>query len=324
MPSKKVVLLTNREDITADYVVLELQKKSIPFYRFNTEDFPLSIQLSWEISLDTSNGVLIVPDEEIEFSEIQSIWYRRPVVPTFDSLKLEQGVKEFCIKESYYGIEGIWSTLDCFWVSNPMNIRRAESKPYQLKIASKLGFQIPRTLISNSLSDISAFVKDSGERIIIKPVRTGVIKGRDSESIIFTNEVSALELCKLKESIPIPSIYQEKISKKYDMRVTVIGDKVFPTEIHSQDFIDSSIDWRRGENPNIVQQKHKLPVDIEAKCVELVKELGLEFAAIDLIMTPDNKYIFLEINPNGQWAWIEERTGYNLTETFVNLLCSNY
>lgn len=322
MTSKKVVLLTNREDITADYVVLELQKRDISFYRFNTEDFPLRVQLSWTIFADSFNGLLTNPDGEIELSEIKSVWYRRPSVPTFDSLELEQGIKDFCVKESYYGLEGIWSTLDCFWISNPINIRRSENKPYQLKIASELGFQIPRTLISNKPTDITAFFKDSGENIIIKPVRTGIIKRRDSESIVFTNEVSASALSKLKDSIPIPSIYQEKIPKKYDIRVTVIGDMVFPTEIHSQEFQDSSTDWRRGENPQIVQQKHKLPADLEEKCISLVKKLGLEFAAIDLVMTPGNNYVFLEINPNGQWAWIEERTGYKLTEALVNLLCS--
>lgn len=313
-----IILLTNREDLTADYVVLELRKRKIDFFRFNTEDFPLKVKLSLDYS---NNNFFQTQNQTIPLSEIKSVWYRRPVLPNFSKINLEAGVKEFCIKESFATLEGVWPLLNCLWVSDPINIRKAEVKPFQLKIASAIGFKIPNTLISNNSDLIKNFYLENNKNIIIKPVKTSVIKKRNNENIIFTSSIANFQIEKIKTCIQIPSIFQEKLTKKYDIRVTVIGENVFPVEIHSQNYEDSCIDWRKGENPNIAHMMHKLPKDIIAQCLLLNKTLGLQFSAIDLVLTPDGEYYFLEINPNGQWAWIEERTGYNLTESLVDMLC---
>lgn len=116
-----------------------------------------------------------------------------------------------------------------------------------------------------------------------------------------------------------PVIFQEKIDKKCDIRVTVIGQQIFAAEImasHSK-FI---LDWRASEIEKLEYRVHKLPGTIEAKCLSLVKELGLTFGAIDLALTDKGDYFFFEINPNGQWAWIEPKTQLPLTGTLVDLL----
>lgn len=313
-----IILLTNREDITADYVVLELRRRKVDFFRFNTEDFPLKVTLS----LNYSDGSFFqTTNRTIPLSDIQSIWYRRPVLPDFSTIKLEAGVEEFCTKESFAALEGTWPLLDCMWVSNPFNIRKAEIKPFQLKTASEIGLKTPKTLVSNNPEIIKNFYLENNKKVIIKPIKTSLVKSHEKENIIFTSSVESFHIDKINTCIQIPSIYQEKLLKKYDLRVTVIGKHVFPVEIHSQDYQASSIDWRKGENPKIAHMKHELPKEVTAKCLQLNQILGLEFSAIDFVLTPDGEYYFLEINPNGQWAWIEERTGYNLTESLVDLLC---
>lgn len=318
--NEQIVILTNRKDITADYVILELSKRGIPFYRFNTEDFPHTVKLSFKLQRNFNEALIIAKNIKLSLNDVKSIWYRRPVIPSFDHIDLEAGIKDFCVKESYYSLEGVWASLDCFWVSNPFNIRKAENKPFQLKAASETGFQIPETLISNDPDSIESFFEKNDREIIIKPVRTGVFKEKEKEKIIFTSRIGPNDIDKIDSSIPIPSIFQRKIPKKYDIRVTVIGEEVFATEIHSQSYAESTVDWRRGENPRIVHKKHKLPDHVEAQCQFLTKSLGLQFAAIDLVLTPSEEYYFLEINPNGQWAWIEERTGFKLTNALVDLL----
>ena len=254
---------------------------------------------------------------------IRSIWYRRPSLPSFADIQMDLGVKEFCTRESYYALEGLWASLDVFWVSDPFNIRKAENKPFQLHVASGMGLLIPRTLISNNPEEIKVFFEYCKADIVIKPVRTGVLKIDEEERIIFTNVVKPSDVEHLHMAQLAPSIYQEKIPKRCDIRVTVIGVKVFATEIHSQQYGESRVDWRRGENPDIPHERHELPPDVAEKCVRLNKLLGLQFSAIDLVLDPDGQYYFLEINPNGQWAWIEERTGYELTQHLVDLLCRN-
>ena len=320
--SRKVILiLTNREDVTADYVVLELKRRAIPFFRFNTEDFPKIINLSLHITNELQ-GFLSGCNYKLPINDIRSVWYRRPSLPCFDEPAMDPGIREFCTKESYYTLEGLWALLDVFWISNPFNIRKAENKPFQLQVASRIGFQIPQTLISNNQLEIKRFLENN-EEVIIKPVRTATLQINKEENIIFTNTINQSSVEHIALARFAPSIYQEKISKKYDIRVTAIGEAVFATEIHSQKYQESQTDWRRGENPNIPHKKHVLPPDIERKCIEINKVLGLQFSAIDLILATSGQYYFLEINPNGQWAWIEERTGYKLTQYLVDLLCEN-
>ncbi|WKZ32803.1 MAG: hypothetical protein QY316_12990 [Thermodesulfobacteriota bacterium] len=314
-----IIILSNREDITADYVILELRKRKVDFFRFNTEDFPLNVKLS--LNYGTTNFLQTPNNKIIPFSDIQSIWYRRPILPDFNKFRLEKGVEDFCTKESFAALEGAWTLLDCNWVSNPFNIRKAEIKPFQLSVASEIGFKIPKTLISNDSELIKNFYLKNNKCTIVKPIKTSVVKKVAGEDIIFTSSVQDFAIEKVSKCIPIPSIFQERLPKKYDIRVTVIGEQVFPVEIHSQDFRDSMVDWRQGENPKIKHLRHELPKDISDKCLQLNKRLGLKFSAIDFVFTPNGDYYFLEINPNGQWAWIEERTGYKLTESLVDLLC---
>src|SRR5208282_439036 len=108
--------------------------------------------------------------------------------------------------------------------------------------------------------------------------------------------------------------------KEADIRVTVVGKVVFATEIQSQDYEETETDWRRGGHVELVYRAHELPREITEKCVCLVRKFGLRFGAIDLILDRKGLYWFLEINPNGQWAWIQNRTGQPIAQAIVNEL----
>jgi glutathione synthase/RimK-type ligase-like ATP-grasp enzyme len=105
-----------------------------------------------------------------------------------------------------------------------------------------------------------------------------------------------------------------------DIRVTVVGEQVFPAKIHSQEFEETMVDWRKGENAKVKHERIELPPEIEDKCIELTKRLGLHFGAIDFVLDRGMNYVFLEINPNGQWGWIEKRLGYDISGEIVALL----
>ncbi len=67
-------------------------------------------------------------------------------------------------------------------------------------------------------------------------------------------------------------------------------------------------------------QPADLPDDIALKVRAFMRRMGLWFGCLDMIIQPDGTYVFLEINPNGQWLWIQECTGLPLLEEFTNLL----
>lgn len=137
------------------------------------------------------------------------------------------------------------------------------------------------------------------------------------KNIRFTNVVPQNLIDQLEDFDLTPCIFQRNIPKKYEIRVTVIGEKVFAAAVYSQSDEEAKIDWRRKR---LVFKEVQLPAEIENLCVQILKELNLGFGAIDLIKTPEGEYVFLEINPNGQWVWIENQTGQRISEAIIEYL----
>ena len=117
-----------------------------------------------------------------------------------------------------------------------------------------------------------------------------------------------------------PFILQRYVKKRLEIRVTVVGTDVFAAEIHSQTSKRTEVDWRRYNHSITPYLIHALPEHVAQCCLALVDAMGLHFGAIDLILTPDDRYVFLEINPNGQYGWIEYLTGLPITQRLARLL----
>lgn len=104
--------------------------------------------------------------------------------------------------------------------------------------------------------------------------------------------------------IPTPSIFQPYIEKDFELPIVVVGRHIFACAIHSQQSDRSREDWRRYALENTPYLPYMLPAEIEARILVFMDRLWLVFGSIDMIVTPDGEYIFLEINPGGQFDWI--------------------
>jgi glutathione synthase/RimK-type ligase-like ATP-grasp enzyme len=313
----KVLLITNKADVTTDFVVKRLAEQSIHFYRLNTEDLLTKNALSFNFKenqftlSDKATGL------KIDLLEIQSVYYRRPLSPDFSTESLTKGEQAFILNEITYWIEGLYKILkNAFWISPVFAIREAESKIFQLQTAQKLGFKIPDSLITNNPEEALEFIGTTSK--IIKPIKTGLIDDEIGSKVIFTSVFSSSD--DIERITACPTYFQDFVDKVADVRVTVVGNKVFPASILSQEFAETKVDWRNGENLKLKYEKITLPKPLEDLCVKLTKNLGLNFGAIDFVKDKNNNFIFLEINPNGQWAWIERQLDYNISQEICTLL----
>lgn len=307
-----ILIVTHKKDYTADIVVNKLNSQNVSYYRLNTETI-FEIE-NFHIANDPfANGLEI---NVAEAQKISSVWFRRIKLP---SLKFLDSPSEtnYILTEVEMFYKNLWAILDCFWISNPFYVYRAENKLLQLKAAKKAGFITPHTLVTNSKSRLRKFIRDCDKKVIIKPLFLSQVSYSDRNEIIFTNRLEENQISELKEFSVFPATYQAQIPKKLEIRVTVVGTSVYSASIDSQSSPNSSIDWRRGDKQF---KYYKLPEEIEEKCVCLVAKLGLQFGAIDLILTPNDEFVFLEINPNGQWGWIEFQTGQDISGAIINLL----
>lgn len=318
----KVLLITNTSDFTCDYVVRSLNKIGADYYRLNTDEIGSDVFLSFNFP----HNVFTLYDRPkkltIDLLTFQSVYFRRPELPKFASGDITPDENQFMQLEIRLTLEGLYKVLrNAYWISDIDAIRRAENKIYQQLLAKEIGFKIPVGIITNNPKDFFHFCKDNLGDKIIKPIYSGQIGWPEMTNVVFTSQ---LEMQPTAQQIELcPSYLQERIKKQYDVRVTVVGKDVFAARIDSQSNRETMTDWRVGESI-LPHEEIRLPQSIQNQCHELLHRLDLQFGAIDFVETPDGEYIFLEINPNGQWAWIETQTGMPISDTIAKQLVNEH
>lgn len=318
----KVLLITNTSDFTCDYVVRSLNKIGADYYRLNTDEIGSSVFLTFDFAYDIFTLYDRPKQLTIDLLSFQSVYFRRPELPNFSDEDITPDERQFLQLEIRQTLEGLYKILgNAYWISNIDAIRKAENKIYQQILAKEIGFQIPKGIITNHPDDYHRFVENNNGDNIIKPIYSGQIGWPEMQKVVFTSKLDSepqsqqIELC--------PSYLQETIEKRYDVRVTVIGDNIFAARIDSQSNQETKIDWRVGENI-LPHEAITLPLTIQKQCHELLYRLDLQFGAIDFVETPKGEYIFLEINPNGQWAWIETQTRMPISDTIAKQLVNEH
>lgn len=310
-----VLVVSTIADVATDDVVRRLAAASVPYHRLNTEDLPFSRLItlaygeerrSW-LELD---GQAIPPPT--------AIWYRR-VRSGAKPEDMDQGVYQFCLQESRSALLGGITSAQTRWLSHPASIWQAEHKPYQLALAAELGFRVPRTVITNNPEAIRRAAADFG-RMIVKPTRNGHIVHRGVEHAVFTSEFLPTHLEDLQGAELSPAIYQELVPKRFDVRVTIVGDTIFAARIDSQSDPKAAVDWRHTANPQLPHHHVALSERLRNRLLRLMQRLGLNFGAVDLIETPDGEHVFLEVNPNGQWLWLDDMLDLGISQAVADWL----
>lgn len=268
----------------------------------------------------------MVPD----ISQFHAIWLRRLTVSIHSDQTMSAERKEWLAGETRHGLTGsLMSLYACRpatqrWINSPSANLLSEHKLYQLQLAKKY-WKIPKTYYTNSQKLLWRLIpKDSGNsEYITKSIFRGFFIENNEVRVIYTNNITDQLLAENhdKDIDNYPSLIQESITKKFEVRATVVADKVYAVAIHSQESLTTKIDWRRYDLPNTPHEFIQLPQSIEQACIQYCKELGLIYGAIDFIVDKNDSYWFLEINPKGQWLWLEDLTGAPISKAIAEYLC---
>ena len=312
-----ILIVTNERDLTSDYVVLELRRRGLPFHRLNSERFSEAM-VSFDPRRGEDSWIVEFDGTAIEFVTIKAAYFRRPGIPSAPEAVKQGAARRYCEVEWGAALASALTSLGARWLNSPLAILAAENKPRQLSIAYDLGFAIPDTLVTNDFKRAQSFLSEGTS--VAKPLREALLEENEKERVIFTSRLDELVGADEGRVVAAPIIFQREIRKHSDIRATVVGNAVYTAEILSQEHDETMTDWRRGSRPDLPHKPHELPNDLYTKCVSIVQRLGLRFGAVDLILDKSGSYWFLEVNPNGQWAWIENRTGLPLTKAIVDEL----
>jgi glutathione synthase/RimK-type ligase-like ATP-grasp enzyme len=309
-----VLAISTAIDDATHAVVDCLERRGARVTRVETESYPYK-------SLATLSPSESVGD--VDWGDVDAIWYRRVRSPVHPH-GLDSAVHDYCCHESQAFLVGSVLASRAPVMSNPACVWAAENKLYQLRVAHDVGLRVPKTAVSNDPAAIRRFFATVRSSMIVKPLRSGYIELAGAPRAVFTSRVSEEHLAQLDAAVPCPAIYQALILKCCDVRVTVVGagDRIFTAEIESQSDPDAVIDWRRTSNPDLPHKATDLPEDVTAGIIELMKRLGLSFGALDLVRDDKGNYWFLEINPNGQWLWLEDFLGFDISAAIAEWLIS--
>jgi glutathione synthase/RimK-type ligase-like ATP-grasp enzyme len=263
--------------------------------------------------------------QNVELDEVTAAWYRRPSPRQADPALANAECRDYAAAETRAFVGDLWNSLACRWVPGPLAVfRRAEMKLSQLTAATALGFELPPTLVTNSPRDFFDFYRAHDGNLISKlPSATFLKDSFDRRFGRYTERVRYRDLAHAESIRSSPMIFQAYVEKRLELRVTIVGAQVFAAAIHSQATNQTKEDWRRMDPSHTPYTAHSLPPEIAERCVALVRRLGLTYGAIDLILTPDGRHVFLEINPNGQYLWVERATGLPISEAICDQLMSS-
>lgn len=317
--ANRVLILSSKDDAHAVCVQTHLNQLGVEpiFWRF--ENFIQGGQLNFEIADQCGQFTIKLDGKLIDLRSFDAIWFRRPG-PLISRNFPEPWVAKFIEVEARQALMGMLYGLHSLWVNYPPRDTTAMLKLFQLQVAKNVGLKIPETIVTNE-PDIARSFYDKFEGLVIYKLVTELsnfaLPAYEFPHGIPTLPLREVDLQHIEQVKHGPHLFQQKVNKQSDIRVTVIGQKIFAANIESQKGT-GKLDWRNDYS--VPMNKWNLSDEISQKCLEVLRVLGLNYGAFDFCLDQDNQYLFLEVNPAGQYLWLEERTEQNLSKEMALLL----
>jgi hypothetical protein len=318
-----ILILTHADDAVAHDGERLLRARGMDVVRFEPSRFPgdTGLTLSWRGDA-RARQQLTIDGRRIDLAEVGAVWHRRARARRPDEIG-DPRMRSFANRESDALLMQLWRELAAPFLPAPLPvIRAAQDKLPQLTLACSLGFEVPPTLVTSEPAELLAFHREHDGRIITKLLSHASLdeSGLTNDFQRFTEPVTWSDVGAYQTVRLCPVLAQAYVAKRVELRITVVGDRVFPAEIDSQASQHSRHDWRKYDHGRAPYRVHDLPAEIAARCVAITRTLGLRYGAIDMIVRPDGRYVFLEINPAGEFHWVEKRTGLPITAAIADLL----
>lgn len=309
------------QDPCVSTVADELEARGQEVVIFETGRFPGEIRLSLA---PTGSTHLHLSDssQSIPFDCVQAVWSRHLDVGLVGLDDLREDHRSAVRVEASHTLHAALGNLDVFQLDRQSALAATPSQAAQLRLAQSYGFDIPQTLISNDPDEVRRWAADLDATILVKMVDSGSVgfdQGNGYEPI-YARSLSDSELAQLDGLEWCPMVFQEQIEKRLELRVTVVGSRIFAAAVDSTQSRSGATDWRRDRGLALEFERFDLPEFIEEAVRRLVRRLGLQFSTLDIILTPDNRYVFLEANSVSFYDFVEEATGLPISRAVAELL----
>ncbi|PTL83045.1 MvdC/MvdD family ATP grasp protein [Vitiosangium sp. GDMCC 1.1324] len=315
----KTLILSQPNDIHASAVVEALARKGAEAVLWHTSDFPSRVTETVSIVGGRRSVRLRGPELDVTESSVTTVWNRRPAL-VLDELHLHPADREFVELGCTTFRRSLLDTLAqrAFWV-NPQRAIERTSKLRQHQFALDVGLEVPDTLYTNDPGEIRAFLREHPGQVVYKPFNMTAWRDDATYYMTFTSPLTEEQLVEDELLRAVPGIYQVRVPKAYELRVTMMGRRAFTARLLSQQTQGGKIDWRKAQE-ELRMEPFELPADIARQCFALMRKLDIVFGCFDFIVRPDGRYVFLEVNQAGQFLFVENAAGLPLLDAFTEFL----
>src|SRR5215207_5892128 len=318
-----ILIVTHSNDNDSVARVSEvIARKGGHTIRFDTDRYPTDVRLTAYYGRSGDERLTLTNEEgEFDLREVTAVWHRRLNLGARLPAGLDKQLRHASLGEASAAAHGMLGSLKTFRMDHLRHIRHAENKQLQLQVARELGLQTPRTLTTNDPTAARAFAKSCDGGMVTKMLSSFAIYEEGKELVVFTNPVKPEDLADISGLSLCPMTFQEMIPKALELRVTVVGDRVMSASIDSQASARAAHDWRRDGLRLVGEWKtYQLPREVEEKVLRLMDYFALNYGAIDVIVTPDGRHVFLEVNPVGEFFWLERSPGLPVSDAIADVL----
>jgi len=319
MPDLVALVLSNSADATADYLCERLARAEVPHCRFDTDTALATIRLTMtggDIQL-AWNGQSIRP------SDVGAIVYRRPK-PFAPPVSGDAAQRSHASDEWAEAIEGFLAHVPPErWINHPPRNFIASHKVEQLARARSCGLTVPEWIVTNDSEDAKRFLNTHGPEVIAKPLASGFIERASpgDDTLIYTQSINPLHVHLFERLAACPVLFQARVNKVTDVRMIVVDDRVTAVSLTAIDPDGSQrLDIRRDNMRDVRYAPLSVPARVAHAVARLMRGYGLRFAAIDFAVDADGHWTFFEVNPNGQWAWLDLAGASDIGAAFVHAL----
>lgn len=309
-----VLVVADDGDDTADRVCAVLRDRHVPVFRFDTADFPGRVQLHAELDGEWT-GHLTYDGERLDLSDVRSVFLRRPR-PFEVPAHLTVAERWHAATECRYGLGGVLMSLPVPYVNHPSRSADAAYKPRQLRDLRACGLTTPPTLVTNSPDVVRRFAESHGTPLVCKSLAASVLHTGDTAHVAYTRKITALD--DLDGVDYAAHLFQPFIESEYAVRLTVIGQRFLAVRIDAGSE-RAVVDWR-SDYDSLTYEIIDLPPGTMAGVSAYMKMSGLHYGAWDFLVQQDGTYVTLEINPEGNYTWIEEETPLPISASIASFL----
>lgn len=311
----KILILTKKTDLEADLLGIQFLKHGLEYIKILEEDIPVKFRHSFSTGI-RNEFTIQSGNRRLDLKDIRVVLFR------YFDLKFLNYLSDvyhiYYIQQWYHTFLNFQRILNCTWINDPQMTMKAENRLNQLMLAQDLGFKIPNTTITNDPIEAKMFLKKNPKSTLVKVLHHHEINIDDKLFRFLSTKIDKNHLSKFEELIYAPVIFQSEIKKQSEFRITIVGNKLFACEITATD--KNYTDLHTVNAKNLKYKEVNLDKNLSHLCFKFNKELGLLISSIDLIVDKKGDIYFLEVNPIGDWNWIEKHINLPITNSVFNLI----